>query len=172
GNILWSWHLWLIREGVTDQVWPSGATMMDRNLGALSAAPGNSLAFGLLYQWGRKDPFTGIIKANTSTAMSLAGTAINTIASNDETGTIEYTVAHPYTVVYKNEGDWMASPESSLWSAALKTKYDPCPPGYHVPYESVFDGLTADNVPYDETRYGRLMTYESQQLWVPFAGRR
>ena len=59
GTILWSWHIWL-----TDQ--PQGHTynngavvMMDRNLGATSATPGDVGALGLLYQWGRKDPFLG-----------------------------------------------------------------------------------------------------------------
>ena len=33
--------------------------MMDRNLGATSATPGNVGSLGLLYQWGRKDPFLG-----------------------------------------------------------------------------------------------------------------
>ena len=32
---------------------------MDRNMGAISASPGNIGALGLLYQWGRKDPFLG-----------------------------------------------------------------------------------------------------------------
>ncbi|MCC8062106.1 MAG: hypothetical protein LIO68_02535, partial [Rikenellaceae bacterium] len=31
---------------------------MDRNLGAMSASPGVA-SYGLLYQWGRKDPFVG-----------------------------------------------------------------------------------------------------------------
>ncbi|MCC8143462.1 MAG: hypothetical protein LIO97_05900 [Tannerellaceae bacterium] len=33
---------------------------MDRNLGALSSTPGNGLALGLMYQWGRKDPYPGL----------------------------------------------------------------------------------------------------------------
>ena len=172
GNILWSWHLWLVREGVAEQTWPSGATMMDRNLGALSATPGNVLSNGLLYEWGRKDPFTGLVKYGASTAMAVTGTAITTLASNSDNGNVEYTLSHPTTYLWKNEGDWMAAPDPTLWSAALKTKYDPCPPGYHVPYETVFDGITADNAVYSNTNNGRLLTHESQQIWFPFAGRR
>ena len=80
GEIRWSWHIWVTRydpnaelvafgkiytwdnngDGVTDY------TFMDRNLGAvinkalIENTPADSLAAcGLLYQWGRKDPFPG-----------------------------------------------------------------------------------------------------------------
>lgn len=44
---------------------------MDRNLGAVSATPGDAGAIGLLYQWGRKDPFvtTSEIGKNTEAEM-------------------------------------------------------------------------------------------------------
>lgn len=59
GIILWSWHIWLT-EQPEDQVYNNNAgTMMDRNLGATSATPGDVGALGLFYQWGRKDPFLG-----------------------------------------------------------------------------------------------------------------
>lgn len=172
GNILWSWHLWLLREGVADQVWPSGATMMDRNLGALSATPGDVLANGFLYEWGRKDPFPGIGKLKSSSAMVVSGTAFKAVASSNETGTVAYATAHPYAYIWKDGDNWEAVEDLTLWSAALKTKYDPCPPGYHVPYESVFSGMTASNVLLDEANYGRKITYDSKTIWFPFAGRR
>ena len=56
--ILWSWHIWCSEEGWTDQVYANNAgTMMDRNLGAISATPDTLGVNGLYYQWGRKDPF-------------------------------------------------------------------------------------------------------------------
>ena len=59
GTILWSWHIWMT-DKPEDQAYNNGAgTMMDRNLGATSATPGSVGALGLLYQWGRKDPFPG-----------------------------------------------------------------------------------------------------------------
>lgn len=64
GNILWSWHIW-----VTDQpkeqrfTQQNGLVWLDRNLGATETTTktnGNSYKHkGLLYQWGRKDPFPG-----------------------------------------------------------------------------------------------------------------
>lgn len=56
GEILWSWHIWVTNENVglssaKELEW------MDRNLGALSNEIGDISNRGMLYQWGRKDPF-------------------------------------------------------------------------------------------------------------------
>ena len=59
GNILWSWHIWLTDQPQGQEYYNGAGTMMDRNLGATSATPGYVVALGLLYQWGRKDPFLG-----------------------------------------------------------------------------------------------------------------
>ena len=59
GNILWSWHIWLTDQPQAQVYNNDAGTMMDRNLGATSATPGDVGALGLLYQWGRKDPFLG-----------------------------------------------------------------------------------------------------------------
>lgn len=80
GAIRWSWHLWVTRYDPNAELvaygkiytWDNNGdgqpdyTFMDRNLGALldKAIPEptetDSLAVcGLLYQWGRKDPFPG-----------------------------------------------------------------------------------------------------------------
>ena len=172
GMAIWSWHIWILKDGITDQIWPSGATMMDRNLGALSATPGNVLANGLIYEWGRKDPFMGIGKANASTSMAVAGTTTTVTGTTDENGTVEFATSHPTVYLYKSDSDWLDSPDPALWSASKKTEYDPCPPGYHVPYESVFSGLSAENSVYLENEYGRKVTYEGQDIWFPFNGRR
>ena len=57
GNILWSWHIWFTDQPHGQEYYNNAGTMMDRNLGAISATPGDVGALGLLYQWGRKDPF-------------------------------------------------------------------------------------------------------------------
>ena len=59
GTILWSWHIWLTDQPQEQIYYNNAGTMMDRNLGATSATPGDVGALGLLYQWGRKDPFLG-----------------------------------------------------------------------------------------------------------------
>lgn len=74
GDILWSWHIWVTAADLDaavqtytlyDNFAAAGPTvLMDRNLGALKAGMwgtnGDNLALGLLYQWGRKDPFQNI----------------------------------------------------------------------------------------------------------------
>jgi hypothetical protein len=49
-KILWSWHIWLTDEPEGQVYYNNAGTMMDRNLGATSATPGDVGARGLLYQ--------------------------------------------------------------------------------------------------------------------------
>lgn len=73
GEILWSWHLWVTEyDPANDYTSPANAngttwTFMDRNLGATTTERGSFDNFGMLYQWGRKDPFPG---AATQTVMN------------------------------------------------------------------------------------------------------
>lgn len=99
-HILWSWHIW-----VTDYdpnlpanqcvYSTSGATMMDRNLGALSNIGSddsdNVDDYGLLYQWGRKDPFIGAGKRNAGgTFAPNTGVAWDVAETDAITGTVDY----------------------------------------------------------------------------------
>ena len=143
GTILWSWHIWLTDQP-QEHIYANGAgTMMDRNLGATSATPGDVGALGLLYQWGRKDPFLGcaeVLTNNAPTSM-LAKSTINWPSVNKSTssvGTIDYAVKHPTTFIAANtmNYDWYYTGGSHLetkrWSVE-KTIYDPCPAGWRVP---------------------------------------
>ena len=56
GEILWSWHIWVSDEPVKTSR-GNGLEWMDRNLGALNNDPEDIANRGMLYQWGRKDPF-------------------------------------------------------------------------------------------------------------------
>lgn len=78
GNIIWSWHIWAVPDyelGQGDITLSAnakceGVTIMDRNLGALSCGPEDNniydaesnarAAAGMVYQYGRKDPFVNI----------------------------------------------------------------------------------------------------------------
>lgn len=140
GKILWSWHIW-ITDRPRDQVYVNDAgTMMDRNLGATSATPGDAGAIGLRYQWGRKDPFMGYSDIKySSVAKSTLDPWPSPVASDATTGTIEYAVANPTTRIYVSESknkDWYytgnISVDETRWQSS-KTIYDPCPPGYRVP---------------------------------------
>ena len=56
GSILWSWHIWVTKEPITNST-ANGLVWQSRNLGAGSNTPGEVSNRGLLYQWGRKEPF-------------------------------------------------------------------------------------------------------------------
>ncbi len=64
-NVLWSWHIWVTDydsdNDFTTEPNDAGTTwtFMDRNLGATSMEKGSFANYGMLYQWGRKDPFPG-----------------------------------------------------------------------------------------------------------------
>ena len=130
--ILWSWHIWCAEEGWNDQIYPNNAgTMMDRNLGATSATPGDIGAFGLLYQWGRKDPFMG--SCTTSGTTLAASTGSWTVLSSSEKYFAEQNPMALLTSMYGT---------ISEWKNMEKTQYDPCPVGYRVPYVSFWSTVS------------------------------
>ena len=160
GKILWSWHLWLTDRPV-DQIYNNGAgIVMDRNLGATSATPGDITTRGLLYQWGRKDPFLGNAARDPYLSGDVhdrtveyvkakyAGEYFDLVDSDRDPskGTIEYAIANPMTFINGNR-DWYhyekgaPSTDNTRWQSK-KTIYDPCPPGYRVP-DGDADGLWA-----------------------------
>lgn len=149
GKILWSWHIWLCKDYDPDETAQSyyndAGVMMDRNLGATSATPGDVGALGLLYQWGRKDPFLGSSSISASTQAASTGEWSKTW-TNETIGTIEYTIEHPMTFIASGlqNGDWLYgksewyrtySTDFTRWGAK-KTIYDPCPKGWRVPDEA------------------------------------
>jgi len=147
-NVLWSWHIWMT-DTPEEQVYRNNAgTMMDRNLGATLPTPGNVRSIGLLYQWGRKDPFVGGSQISYS-AWNNQERAKSTmssweyVSSDASTGTVEYATAHPTTFIgeYSSSTNWLCGLDSLLWSNN-KTVYDPCPVGYKVP-EGGPDGVWA-----------------------------
>lgn len=149
GTILWSWHIWVC-EGFdtvsTQHVYRNKAgTMMDRNLGATTADPGDVHCLGLLFQWGRKDPFLSggkLYQNQGDVAAASTGFWPTPITKNPTTGTIAYVTQNPMTLIaYADDGgngnaDWLYSSNSlsdtTRWSAK-KGCYDPCPPGWRVP---------------------------------------
>ena len=143
--ILWSWHIWIpaTEIAVKDGAALCGANIMDRNLGALTAMPKTGdpdpLAIGLCFQWGRKDPFPGIVSFTSNTGAGVAGTAWT---AKGEHITTAYSIAHPTEYAHVpevDEGVWNVDDPKDLWNDAndQKTIYDPCPAGYRVPlYDS------------------------------------
>ena len=180
GTILWSWHIW-VTDTPAEHTYANGlAVLMDRNLGAVSATPGDVQALGLLYQWGRKDPFLG--SSSTTEAIEAASTIIWPASQFYTThGNIEYVTSHPTTYIrsldYNNENDWYYGHNTTLWGED-KTIYDPCPVGWKV--ASMGDAKNPwsnDNFlslpPFDNANHGYLITLKSgEQAWYPLAGDR
>ena len=155
GIILWSWHIWCAEEGFNEHVYYNDAgTMMDRNLGATSAAPGDAGALGLVYQWGRKDPFLGA----SSSALSAIAVSTGTW-SVSKNGSIEKAEENP-TTFYNDQplsvGGW----------SSTKTVYDPCPAGWRVP-DGGENGVWAKALGTSEVLK---MLYDSQNMGFDFAG--
>lgn len=149
GKIIWSWHIWMVQEGkLADMEYGTGITVMNTCLGA-SDSKGKP---GLLYQYGRKDPFTGSI-GSSSQALVTPSSAIWTTAGRIVD--LETSIQNPtvlYGVAKSAVPDWTTSDED-LWgaSSAEKTIYDPCPPGYRVPMAGA--GMDMNGTPDISTSY-------------------
>ena len=173
GTILWSWHIWCAEEGWQEQIYYNDAgTMMDRNLGATSAAPGDVGALGLMYQWGRKDPFLGSSSISSNILAVSTGTW-----STASKGRVSLTEANPmtfFTTTHLPEGCWESD----------KTVYDPCPAGWRVP-DGGESGVWAkalgtssqftDTSLYDNTNKGTNFSGKigaSSVIWYPASGYR
>lgn len=137
GKILWSWHIWVPATAVKTANFGGimGVDLMDRNLGALVATEAGDAeidptSYGMLYQWGRKDPFTAAGAFKSSSPATYAG-----VPEEVAPGQIllEESIANPRLLGHINNGDWCLVVNNEYWADAEKTLYDPCPPGYRVP---------------------------------------
>lgn len=172
--ILWSWHIWCSKEGWNDQVYANNAgIMMDRNLGATSATPGDIGAFGLFYQWGRKDPFMG--RCTLSGDIPSASTGIWDIASVQSSNKMDFSEKNPMTFAI---GWTFGRIFTNGWhtSESEKGLYDPCPVGYRVPDggENGFWAASYVKCVGDSTNLGMYWTLADGETtaWYPAAGYR
>lgn len=148
-TIKWSWHIWALDSEVLKYVPEKGYydfnedkinthntyRWMDRNLGAYDLTPGASASRGLLYQWGRKDPFPGgsdgLIKDETSVGEAdiycdgqvyrMDGLypgdgspcSVSVIPAKPEYNNLEYSIQHPWQYIKglddldNVESDWL-----------------------------------------------------------------
>lgn len=193
GNILWSWHIWMTDQPEVHLYNNSAGCMMDRNLGATSATPGDVGAIGLLYQWGRKDPFLGSSSLSESVEAKSTITWPLAVYSNTHFGNIDYATTHPTTFIHDygeyDIYDWYYSSDGDKgifrWTTSDKEKsiYDPCPSGWRVPdggYYGIWRVASQENYieesyPFDYDNKGvnfaKLFgTYNS--IWYPASGMR
>lgn len=162
-GILWSWHIWKTsfdlaglnsshtQKYKTSPKYLTGyniirtryMTMMDRDLGAASNTPSQTddviKTYGLLYQWGRKDPFPpakirtcvgspGVIGTEMVSIYDASGNLINPMdathqvtsvtagnISDDITPNIDYGIKHPITFCTRMANDYLGSYSSQSW---------------------------------------------------------
>ncbi|WP_148372991.1 BACON domain-containing protein [Bacteroides bouchesdurhonensis] len=211
GEVIWTWHIWvcpdfdnsndLDGEITTEeleahtQTWATNGTtdgydFLDRYLGALSNKPGLA-SLGLLYQWGRKDPFIGAASISENQSQNrmytdnLSGYEWNNSASNIS---ITESIKKPTTLINGTIADdddykflWGTDKGfSDIRDAGNKTIYDPCPIGYRVPPVSAIvfkNGSTTSeetNYEYNNTYWPNTSTYispqdaESYGFWVNY----
>lgn len=158
-RIVWSWHVWVTDYDPEADIfeWTDANEItykyMDRNLGALSAEKYSKESLGLMYQWGRKDPFPGGDDVESQIQKRIYDINGNQIymkieerpTYNDNTSTnLQLAIEHP-DVFYGAPSsswpvvDWLtdkaALQNNDLWGGKTnaKTVYDPCPEGWRIP---------------------------------------
>ena len=176
GTVLWSWHIWMTDQPEGQVYYNNAGTMMDRNLGASSATPGDVGALGLLYQWGRKDPFLG--SSSIASSLEAKSTIIwpYSVKSDSQYGTIEYSVANPTTMIVYNSNnyDWYFTGDNTTdntrWTESSRPKsiYDPCPSGWRVP-DGGCNGVWAKAV--GSSSYFEDCPFDDENKGINFAGR-
>lgn len=190
GKILWSWHIWFTDEPQT-QIYPNNSgAMMDRNLGATSATPGDVGAYGLLYQHGRKDPFIGASSYNTDSVAKSTITWPSPIHRETIIDGVEicesltYPHEHPTTYIYTprhlpnanyywNLGykDWDArswvNNDTYIYGKHIN---DPCPAGWRIADKEISNNAGFNTYVYSKLHRGYMSsdTNNSQPvIWYP-----
>ena len=131
GAIQWSWHIWYPEAEVTALHAKSGYEVMNMNLGAMTDKIGDAKSYGMLYQWGRKDPFPAAA-TETGTTTTVGATIYDgnnrevTIRNSSWTSstdnTLEYAIANPTICIsnmsqFSTSRDWLQADRSNeaLW---------------------------------------------------------
>ena len=196
---LWTWHIW-ITDKPQKQNYTKGYIVLDRNLGATAPAPEGTIdpsegMKGLFYQWGRPTPFR--VVQNTTGVKEIVPDRV----------TPDEAVANPEIFYgrFENPGedgsatnfhDWVdrnyfINPKfvDNLWGyreeehqQPVKTIYDPCPPGFHVPYSRNWANMDKfwsdadefykanDKATYWNNLNGIRLSIEGNEIWYPFQG--
>lgn len=183
GTILWSWHIW-VTDRPKEHIYSKNVSnvIMDRNLGATSANPGDVEALGLFYQWGRKDPFLGSSSINSSVIAKSTLSWPTPIKTSSSYGTISYTIKNPTTFILHSSDntDWYYKSDNIIMNyerwEGNKTKYDPCPIGWRVPEggaNGIWMNINDNNLLFDSSYHGiylKDISYSSS--WYPAGGYR
>ncbi|WP_321425931.1 DUF4906 domain-containing protein [uncultured Bacteroides sp.] len=200
GVIVWSWHIWVTSydPNTTNISYNNGTkttVFMDRNLGAINNSPQNIGSMGLIYQWGRKDPFPGSSSYSASQEPTVYGTnspVINILQTprtlspshpDAPPNNIENSIKNPSTYYRKNEDtqssneyDWYSTTgthDDSLWGGNnSKSVYDPSPEGWRVPKSGNETASPWYGLNYIGLTYNYGYNWSSSVGWYPASGYR
>ena len=162
---LWSWHLWITEEPKLI------GGFMDRNLGATSATPSDGdKTYGLYYQFGRKDPFTGDINRYDINGTSIGKTTVAdgkvTFAKAMQTPEVFYTYGSSSGSDWASPNNYTTKKWNDITDAAGKSLFDPSPKGWRLPSKEEYSNFSSTTFTWDSSNKGR--TYEGN--WFPAAG--
>jgi hypothetical protein len=146
-TIYWSWHIWVTNPvGEITNPHSTDYKIMDRDLGASSTS-----SAGLLYEWGRKDPFPypGAAGSGDQTkfkGLSYAGnnaedkqhvTLPTAILERGAKACVLEAIRKPTTFFVYDWHMWSTGPYDYLWWTSDKRKsvYDPCPEEWRFPLD-------------------------------------
>ena len=185
-NCLWTWHIWMT-DKPQKQNYTKGYIALDRNLGATSPSPtGNAgTMHGLFYQWGRPTPFrlytSGDPKKVNAYVVDKRVIPDTAVANPDKFYNKDITESN-MTV-----SDWVDRENfqyvNNLWGyreqeheKPIKTIYDPCPHGYHVPYARTWENMERywknepTNGSWPPPENGINFQIFNPDIWYPFQG--
>lgn len=193
-NILWSWHIWCTGAGfdpTADVASDGTCTWMKANLGAFSYATDQAdewaarhEVMGLLYQYGRKDPFRGISELDLTpytSAITGAQPHLNQpvkttnsanwdyVTCDASKGTVAYATAHPMTFINPNPAnnnvvvnDWVYTDGTTMaasdrWGEVGRGNSldNPCPYGWRVPSSSDLQALISNYSAYNPSSWAQ-----------------
>lgn len=173
----WSWHIW-VTDRTIKAVDVEGTMTMNCNLGEITSVfDVNDARIGLLYQWGRKDPFPGAKGWFMPTASTLYGKVIGIdFKKVTEVDNLINSIEKPFVFFASVAGkkDWytLNGPQNNnLWNTTdnHKSIFDPCPEGWRVPNSRIsWDKLNSTNFSVDYISYSRI--YLPANLSYPMGG--
>ena len=162
---LWSRHLWITEEPKLV------GGFMDRNLGATSANPTDGdKTYGLYYQFGRKDPFTGDINRYDINGTSIGKTTVTsgkvTFAKAMQTPAVFYGYGYASSIDWASPNNYTSKKWNDITDATGKSIFDPSPEGWRLPSKEDYSKFSTTKFTWDSSNKGR--TYNTN--WFPAAG--
>ncbi len=175
--IVWSWHIWVDEDpaSIGTVKMPSGAVLMDRNIGATTKVISEIGAVGVQFQFGRKDPFSASAAYGTPSEVLLydlnGGNPV--IEAVDGPKNLAFVAENPLSFVKSQWVDWCDQDIRTWWQneSGTKTVYDPCPIGWRVPAIEDYAGLADEH--FDTTvDGGHNFIYDDQSNFFAYTGYR